>query len=223
MVCQFRNRIAEPSCHTDLYRESGFTLLELVVAVALSAAVIAMSAQLQSVVYDAGNAAANGDRDWSTELFIRSQVRLATHELDDQAKIFVGERHRFRFLSSRSVLYGKGVLVAATYSFQSSSQTLQYEEAVVPPWWDDTLLAYGKDPAIWWHQDERRSWRGTVFSGVLEAEFSFWDYEAQAWQEYWNGSEGFPSLVRLRLEDSQQTREFIIEPEASFFSMSSGP
>ena len=211
----------KPSTHR---RSAGFTILELLVALTLAAAVVALAVTLKQTVLRAGVSLEAGHRDWATEQFLRSQLWAADEALNKEFGLVVSERSQLSFVTRKSAQYGNtGVPVLATYRIVAGAQTLEYYEIRLPPWWRASAaelkwLVSAPDGG-----ERPETWRSTVFSDIDIATFSFWDSSRQSWVENWTDTTRLPRLLRLEARRFGGEVDMILESEALSYSLSSGP
>ncbi|MBI3706781.1 MAG: hypothetical protein HY246_03740 [Proteobacteria bacterium] len=200
---------------------AGFTLFELIIAVALSAAVIVLGVQLYQTVVRAGDAMARGQRDWSAEQFVRGQLLAADRELNQRFKTVLADDGQLSFVTRKSAQFGEdSPPVLATYTV-SSGTAIRYSEIALPPWWDDGVRSSIVGDRLR-DLDRPNAWKGQLLADMSTASFSYWDNERQRWVDRWSNKENLPVLVRLEIRKFGETRQFVMETKALSFSLSSG-
>ncbi|MGQ0663456.1 MAG: prepilin-type N-terminal cleavage/methylation domain-containing protein [Pseudomonadota bacterium] len=202
-------------------RSAGFTLLELVVALALSAGVIALAVQLYQTVVRAGDALTGGQRDWTAEQFLRAQLLAADDALNKRFETVLGESDRLSFLTRKSAQFGEDSLpVLATYTIVSGT-AVRYAEVALPPWWTertrDALIADRLRELETIH-----AWRDVLLPQITAATFSYWDGKFQQWANRWPDKDKLPAIVRLEVQSLGETKRLVMETRALSFSLSSG-
>ena len=200
---------------------AGFTLFELIIAIALSAAVIVLSVQLYRTVIRAGDTLTRGQRDWTAEQFMRGQLISVDREFNQRFKSVLAEDDRLSFITRKSAQFGEdSPPVLVTYTI-ASGNAVGYAEIALPPWWDDRMPS-GIVPERLRDLDGPKVWKGMLMPEISTASFSYWDTEKQRWIARWYDKEKLPALVRLELRKFGEIRQFVMETKALSFSLSSG-
>ncbi len=203
-------------------REGGFTLVEMLVALAISTAAIALAVAVSRIVTRATQSVRSTERDWVTEQFVREQFSEADQSLTETLSLARSETERFSFVTRRSALYGvNGPPVLASYWYEDASHSLQYREAALPAWWpaDQARRQISYDQLA--TGVETPVWRGTALSNVSSVNLSYWNAEARIWERQNANHERMPRIVRIRLSRFGETRDIALEASAVSSSSSS--
>ena len=210
----------KPSTHRGA---AGFTLLELLVALTLAAAVVVLAVTLKQTVLRAGMSLEAGHRDWAAEQFLRAQLRATDEALNRTFGLVVAQSGQLSFVTRKSAQYGNmDVPVLATYHISPSGRALDYYEIRLPPWWranerELKWLLSARDRA-----EGPGTWRSTVLADIDTAKFYFWDSFRQTWVENWTVTTRLPRLLRLKARRFGAEMDMILETEALSYSLSSG-
>jgi prepilin-type N-terminal cleavage/methylation domain-containing protein len=202
--------------------QAGFTLLEVLVALAISAMLIAITVQLYRTVLQAGETVKSGQSSWVAEQFLRGQAYTADSALGSHFNLVHATTESYSFVTHKSVQYGEnGPPVFVTYRYDPTAGALVYDEVPMPGWWraqpgdyrftyDDLRVATGE---LVWH--------GSLFANLTGVQFSYWDEEHKKWLSSLIGSANMPPAVKVTLE-GLTTREIVLENGVSSLSSSSG-
>ena len=124
------------SCRTGS-KARGFTLLELLVVVAVSAALIALLGLVYRQVQRTGQGLGAAESDWQVQVFLRRQI-AARDERFDPLALNEGDTTSLRLVSRYSAAHAMaGPPVLAHYLFLPNQERLVYRETPLPPWWTD--------------------------------------------------------------------------------------
>jgi len=153
---------------------SGFTLLELLVVVVLSAALVALLGLVYRQVQQAGEALTSVESDWQVQMFLRRQL-VARDERFDALALTTGESTRLRLVTRYSAAYAMaGPPVLAHYEFEPNQERLVYRETPLPPWWLE-----GQTPAefraLALAEASRAQQPRTMLEGVAALRFEYGD------------------------------------------------
>lgn len=180
-------------------REGGFTLLELLLVVVVSAAVIALLALMYRQVQRTGQALAAVESDWQLQVFLRRQL-LARDERFDPLELTGGDASSLRLVTRYSATHAMaGPPVLAHYQFLPNEEQLVYRETPLPPWWLE-----GQTPAefrtLAFAEETLGQAPRVLLEGVSALSFDYGDGSDTAWRSAWaDGAEAEPpALVRLR-------------------------
>ncbi len=116
-------------------RVHGFTLLELLVVVLISVALIVFLSSLYRTVGRTVVMLDNIEDEWRTEQFMRRQYLLA-HRASVDFDLFEGTRDSLSFVSYKSARHGEhGPPMLVRYRFAPEEARLVYQERSLPAWW----------------------------------------------------------------------------------------
>ena len=197
----------------------GFTLLELLVSITISAALIVLTVQIYQTVVRAGKGMEGGQRDWVAEQFVRGQFRAADMEINANFGLIQAERHVFSFATRKSAQYGnEDVPIIATYRYQRINGQLSYHEVTVPPWWNENYHQPFSSVSRLREKRGEGTWDAVVFGDVESAQFSYWNPEDENWTTTWHDHENLPPLVKLEFARFNNRTELVLETTALSFS-----
>ena len=203
-------------------RQDGFTLLEVLVALGISALIIFLAVTLYQTVLRAGETVRGGHRVWVAEQFLRAQAYEADPELVKRFGVMRGGVESFSFVTHKSAQFGdNGPPMFVTYRYDQATHALVYDEVPMPGWWrakpgdfhftyDDLRYAAGDEV-----------WHDTLFSDLAAVRFSYWDGEHERWVDDLNTTTDLPLAVRLALS-GPLARTIVLESAVSSLSSSSG-
>lgn len=185
----------------------GFTLAEVLVALAISLVVVAAATHLYRVVLRASVALRSVEQDYTAVQQLRLQAWFAT---SDQAasQAFQGQGELLRFVTRHSANHGDAAgQTLARYRYDAPSQRLLYREARLPPAWSNPE---------WLAQAERtldeEAPDQVVLRGVDTVRFEYWRGGPNAgWVETWPPQTPPPVLLRLRFRRADGIREALLE------------
>ena len=202
---------------------TGFTLLELLVALTLAAAVIVLAVNLKQIAIKGAASVPLALRNWSVEQFMRSQVRMADSDLMALFELVEANPDHVAFISRRSAQFGEEAPVLVTYTFNATYRSIAYRELLLPPWWTEAARTSPDRVVLKRRLDDQVAWEGELLSGVDIAAFSYWDESRQAWTQQWDQPDRLPPLIELTISRLGQTKRIVLETEGLSFSLSSGP
>jgi len=198
----------------------GFTLLELLVVVLISVALIAFLSSLYRTVGRTVVVLDNIEDEWRTEQFMRRQYLLA-HQASVDFDLFEGTRDSLSFVSYKSARHGEhGPPVLVRYQFAPEEARLVYRERPLPPWWQGSRslnfssLLTAQDG--WWEETALRQVGSVGFRYLVPG------IDSDPWREDWNNRKALPQLVRVRIERARESRDVVMETGVLSFSTPSG-
>jgi prepilin-type N-terminal cleavage/methylation domain-containing protein len=188
------------SCRTRS-KARGFTLLELLVVVAVSAALIALLGLVYRQVQRTGQGLGAAESDWQVQVFLRRQI-AARDERFDPLALNEGDTTSLRLVSRYSAAHAMaGPPVLAHYLFLPNQERLVYRETPLPPWWTDGQSAVAFRSATL-ADATLTSNEQVLLAGVTALRFAYGDGSDTGWRDSWllfADSEP-PPLVRLRFD-----------------------
>ncbi len=191
----------------------GFTLIELIVATAISALVIGIVSVCLSFVLRVWQKTANSKPDQTFRMVELLERQLA--ECDPtpinfehgSRPLFVGSSNSICFITAHSVkAISKGVPVAVRYTYDSGSGVLSYSELVLNPYRPESLkeFAAGKDPSGQF--GEVRSYK----VDFPKLAFSYAGKDAGAFSESWDSAGDLPLEILLSWEGADRAAHAIV-------------
>ncbi|WP_031433495.1 type II secretion system protein GspJ [Methylomarinum vadi] len=195
----------------------GFSLLELLVVITISSALIIFLSQLHRMVGHAAQTLFSNNDDWLFERFARKQFwhldsNLLTSELTHWHRdeiIFVSR------YSARYALDGPPALVR--YHLDDSKNAIVYTETLLPPWWDGQLERFRHRDLF---QASEGQWQSNALTQVEDFSFSF--FNGTRWGDTWDSGEQLPALVKMQFSKGGMHTELVLETKALSFSIPSG-
>lgn len=204
-------------------KNAGFTLLELLISVSLTAAIVILASHLYETVNKVGNRTLSINRNWGVQQFLRQQFEAADSSLNGYFLAIHGTSDRFSYISKNSAQYGQNQRpVLVTYRFNYADRRLMYYEISVPPWWDENQERYRALIDSWRYQSGDKSYEAPLFSNVESFELRYWEAGRRRWSEVWNNKKNMPPLVRLRVTVAGKKQELILAPGALSLSSAFG-
>lgn len=200
----------------------GFTLLEVLISLAISALLIYFTVSLYQTVLRAGETLRAGHRAWVAEQYLRAQAYEADPELVKKFGVLRGGIKSYSFISHKSAQFGDyGPPMFVTYRYDQAKRALVYDEVPMPGWWraqagdfhftyDDLRYATGD-----------QVWHNSLFTDLASVQFSYWDEEHDKWVEALDTTSKLPGAVRL-VTVGPLGRTIVLESGVSSLSSSSG-
>lgn len=197
----------------------GFTLIELLIALVLTSVIVIFLTELYKMTGQTATALKSTGSDWNAEHFIRQQLWLQITEFNTDLKQFKGEKTRLQFASRYSAAEGdRGSYVKVIYRYDSSKQTLEYEEQPYFNWWTEA----GRDNIKKNTQQQTPS--KTIFKQISDLHFSYSNPGENGiikWEDTWNNS-ALPKLIRIDYRRGIQSQTLIFDHQVLSFSIASG-
>ncbi|MGD9650592.1 MAG: type II secretion system protein J [Dongiaceae bacterium] len=171
----------------------GFTLLEAVLGLAITALVLVFALSLYRGVVSSTAQLLAADEEIATEQFVRQQLSNINAPLTRKMSAFSGKRQEIKFISASTAL---GEPAHVTYRFDAGAQILHYEEAAL--------------------QKNHGAWQTVIFSGVNAVEWKYFDASTQQWLNEWRDPASLPTLAELRWTKKGQAEMRIVVALPSF-------
>lgn len=199
-------------------RDRGFSLLELLVVVTISAGLIILLSLLYRNIRFTGEALRSTESDGTVELFMRKQL-LYRDERFDALGLFQGAPDDVRFITRFSARYGNaGPPVYAHYRYDGNDSLLVYEEVDMPPWWiDDADIRLDSVNLEYKLLDE--AWKTTVFKAIGGFSFYYRGAADPDWRDSWRSLDSVPRLVKMDYSRLGQQTTLVMETQGLSFSL----
>jgi len=191
-------------------KQNGFTLLEMVIVIALSAIVIIYLAQLQKMTGRVSIALKTVENDWNAQQFIRKQIwHIKSLPFNEQLK-FTGEADQFQFITRYSAQHGNhGPYILANYQYHSGKQRLQYQEAELSNYWHPQHSI-----------NQQQTLELTALQQIKKLQIYYQD-SLQNWIQQWH-EDTPPTLIKISYNKGGQAQSLILETQVLSYSMHSG-
>jgi len=200
---------------------SGFTLLEVLVALTISTALVLLGLSIFRTVGQATMRASTSGRDWTTELFLRRQLAEADFTLSQRFALVRTEADRFSFVSRRSAQFGElGPPALVTWWFDAATRNLRYRETMLPAWWaGDAARGLSYDEIT--SDSSLPGFECVIFSDVSLPHFRYWNAGLRTWDRDSADYSTMPERIRLELTRTQGPERYVFETRKGSFSFSS--
>lgn len=202
---------------------SGFTLLELLISMAIALTLILLTSDIYKTVNQFGNQRQNIMRDYGAEHYLRNQFESADTALNALFQAVYVRYNEFTYISRRSAQWGieqRPVLV--TYKYDAAERRIIYTEQGVYPWWgrsDDVLRAEAENMRV---NPQNSAFRSTLFGNVDGFELEFWDSGKKQWKKDWSDRKIMPPVVRFKIQQQGQPYEIVLTGGVSSWSSAFG-
>lgn len=197
-----RHTTPSPACNAGPLpraglRLRGFTLIEILVVLAICVGLVALMAGLYRAVGRSALALRSGGQEWAMQRHLRDQLshlfvvpRIAGRSLEGGAAELTVYSWQSRSAGT------SGMPVLAQYRYDESTRALYYQEQALPAWWPNADF----DPSRLRYQAREVTPR-KLLSGVEELSFRFLpadatEMHAGLWRNAWS-QDGVPRLVEL--------------------------
>lgn len=206
---------------SHLARQTGFTLIEVLIALSLAMGAIVLGVALYRTVGQATQGGRNAEREWVTEQFLRAQAVAADHAAIKRRSLARKASFEFGFVTRRSAQWGEdGPPVLAVWRYRPLDGSLQYHEAALPPWWPED-----RPPQAAYDDLANRSgpgtWDGPIFPDVASVQFAYWNERRQTWDSDDADPSALAPVVRMALRHAGAERVYAFATKGALSSFSS--
>lgn len=194
----------------------GFTLIETLVVMAISVALVIMMTGLFRVVGNAFIAIGGDDEEWRLQTLLRDQLRNG-HVTQTRPEFLAGDRDEITLATWKGRRFGfDGQPVIARYRFNAQNRSIDYQEAALPDWWsaqtrpqDLRQLSYLLD---------QEPGTAHLVRGVDSVEFAYYPQRSDAAPvpsvaNRWTDPAA-PAAIVIHFSRAQQDNEYWLEPRA---------
>lgn len=188
-------------------RTRGFTLIEILVVIAICAGLVALMSVLYRAVGTSALALRAGQQEWLVQRQLREQLRHLFVVRDSPVKALSGTAKEVYFCSWQSradLLNGKPAMVY--FRYDERERALYYHELPLPAWWSAQAASWNAGRL----QEEVRASRGIkVASAVDDLRFLFLDEgaadsRAERWASDWRQDRA-PRLIQMNFTKAGRT------------------
>ena len=197
-------------------RQSGFTLLELLISVTIASGIIVlltlvMRTALHSI------AGAEGDVDsWQAQQFVRKQIaaRLSADAF------LLADSTELAFVTSLSARYGDiGPRVMVLYQYDRTEQALSYREITLPPLWEETDSTF-RDYLGRLKAGQGEGWQDQILTDLSEFQFSY-QIASEGPRGLWEANlpVPIPDIEGIRFEmhfSNERAVEWLVDSQVSY-------
>ena len=193
-------------------RKAGFTLIEVLVTLAISTAIVLLVTRVWQSVNQAGVILSSQGADWNAERFLRKQLLLALTE-PNATRLFEGSDDELMFVTRMSAAAGgEGAPVLAYYRYDAPTRSLTYQERVAPPLWASAGAEDLRPARFRGEFSTARARAATLFAGLDIARFAYHSVDAREdWRMAWQDRPVAPRLLRLELVRAGQEKKIVME------------
>jgi prepilin-type N-terminal cleavage/methylation domain-containing protein len=197
-----------------MQRARGFTLIELVISVAITTMLIALVSQIYQTVNRIGNHSIGINQDWGAMQFMRTQFDAVDIGLNTYFQAVKGEESIFSFISKNSAQFGKAKQpVLVSYRYNGASKELSYMEIPLPPWWGENRAEYYAAQIDNWRlYRDKFSYDNILLQDVDSAKFEYWDSFNKKWISSWTQKKLLPPLIRMQFTKLGTQQELVLAP-----------
>jgi hypothetical protein len=212
------------ACARTSVGQSGFTLMEVVIAFAIAAGAIVLGVALYRTVGTATQSARTAERDWVTEQFLRDQFGAAELNVMQGFSLVRQRSRELGFVTLRSAQWGaNGPPVLAVWRYDAADASLRYRETQLPAWWPEDRPPNTVDYDGLSSQTGATVWQGRIFSDVEDMKFGYWDGRTKNWIGEEPERAPMASIVRLMVRRAaEDERTFVFARGGSSSSSPSG-
>ena len=199
-----------PGCNSRGAR--GFTLIEVLVTLAISTAIVLLVTRVWQSVNQAGIILSSQGADWNAEKFLRKQLLLALTD-PMTTRLFDGRADELMFVTRVSAAAGgEGPPVIAYYRYDPASLSLTYQERIAPPVWTSAFAEDLRPARFRGEFSHQRARAVTLFAGLDEARFGYHSVDSrERWGDAWRDRPIAPRLLRLELARAGQEKAIVMD------------
>lgn len=185
---------------TPKLRHQGFTLIEILVVLAISVGLVALMAGLYRTVAQSALALRSGQQEWLLQRQLREQLPRLFSVHDSPLHSINGRSTELYLASWQSrATFNEGKPVIAYYRYDETDRTLYYHEQPLPPWWANAASMYNPERL---QSDLRNSAPYKLATGIAELEILYLPIDAadtrpERWLHEWMHEQP-PKLIQLR-------------------------
>lgn len=204
-----------------MQRRRGFTLIEMLLALALGLALIVLASGVYANLQRIATRSLGLQQQWLQKNFLRQQFDAADPDLSRQYAAIKSEPYAFSFITRHSAQYGpnhRPVLV--TYRYDASARAIRYHEIAVPPAWAGTINALRTQLPLW--RQSSAGYEATLFTNAQSWQMDFWQPASKTWSPQWSEQAILPSLIRWRWQHAGQPQELMLGQGVLSLSFASG-
>jgi len=183
-----------------VFRHQGFTLIEIMVVLAISVGLVALMAGLYRTVGQSALALRSGQQEWLLQRQLREQLPRLFGVSHSPLHAINGRSTELYLASWQSrATFNEGKPVIAYYRFDERERALYYYEQPLPPWWANAASMYNPEQL---QSDLRNSEPYKLVTGIAELELLYLpndaaDTQPERWLHEWK-QEQPPKLIQLR-------------------------
>lgn len=183
-----------------LARHRGFTLIEIMVVLVISAGLVALMAGLYRTVAQSALALRSGKQEWLLQRQLRDQSQHLFSTAKTPLHPIVGRPSELYLTTWQSRAAGvDGKPVIAYFHYNENDRTLYYHEQPLPPWWAEAASMYNPDRM---QAELRDTPPRKLVTGIAELDMLYLPGDApdtlpERWQHQWS-QEKPPALIQLR-------------------------
>jgi Tfp pilus assembly protein PilV len=196
--------------------EGGFTLLETLVVMVISVALVAMMTGLFRVVGSAFIALGGDEEEWRLQNLLRDQLRNG-HVTQERPQFLAGDRDEITLVTWKGRRFGfDGHPVVARYRFNAQNRSIDYQEVPLPDWWSPQTRSQELRDLTYLLDQEPTATR--LVRGVENGEFAYYpqrpeNHGVASVANHWLGPAA-PAAVVIHFSRAQQDNEYWLEPRA---------
>lgn len=194
-------------------RHQGFTLIEIMVVLAISVGLVALMAGLYRTVAQSALALRSGQQEWLLQRQLREQLPRLFNANNSPLHSINGHSTELYLASWQSrATFNEGKPVVAYYRYDKKDRTLYYYELPLSPWWGNAASMYNPERL---QSDLRNSEPYKLVTGITELEMLYLPADAadtrpERWLHEWK-YEQLPRLIQLRFNKAGKSYSIWLE------------